>query len=91
MSLELVGISSGDKFSTLRKFPTWCIDHLIPQSHELNEIFSDSEILDEAKTSVVVSLEHFKLNIQVVGVIFGPRKISRSVLKFSKIHIIGTG
>ena len=52
--------------------------------------FSHSKILEQAKVSVVVSFEHFKFNIQVVGVFFGPWKKCKNVLKVSKVHLSGT-
>ena len=48
------------------------------------------EILDQAKVSVVVSPERYKVNIQNVAIIFGPRKSSKSILTFSNVHIVAT-
>ena len=69
MSLDIVGIN-GPR---------------IPQSHELVELsFSHCEILDQAEVSIVVSLEHFKFNIQLVGVILD-KKTCKSVWTVSKV------
>ena len=66
-------------------------EQLIPQPHELVEdCLSHDEVLDQAKISIVISLEHLKFKIQVVGITFEPKKTPKSVLTFSKVHIIGT-
>ena len=65
-----------------------CNDQLTLQSSELFEIcHSRCKIFDQTKVSVFDFPAHFEINIHVVGVLFGPRKVS--VLKFPKIHIIG--
>ena len=59
----------------------YCIDLLIPQSHKLVEIcLSHCKILDQSELSVVIFLEYFQFYIQVLGIVFGPKKISKSVL-----------
>ena len=64
---------------------------LFSQLHELVEIYlSHCNIVDKAKVSDVVSLEHFKCNTQVIGVIFGPRNFSKPILTSSKVTIICT-
>ena len=65
-------------------------DQLVPQSHELFEILlSRSKLLDQANFSVVVSLEHDKIKIQVLRDVFGPRRLSKSVFTISKVNING--
>ena len=67
------------------------IDQLIPQSHELVKIcFSYCKILDQSELFVVIFLEYFEFYNQVVRIIFGLRKLSKSVLTFDKVHIVGT-
>ena len=68
-----------------------CNDQLIPQAHEMVEIcISHCKILDHAKVYVVIFLEHLKFYIQVIGIVFGPKKLTKSVLTFWKVHIGGT-
>ena len=68
-----------------------CIDKLIPQKQKLAEnYFSHCKILDQSELFVVVFLEYFEFHTQVVGIIFGQLKSSRSVLKFAKVHIVRT-
>ena len=66
-----------------------CIDQLIPQSHQLIEIcLSHCKILDQSELFLVFFPENFEFYIQVVGIVFGPRKLSKSVLTFAKVHIV---
>ena len=68
-----------------------CIDQLIPHSHKLVEIcYSHSKTLDQSEFLVVMSPENFEFYIKVVGNVFGPRKLSKSVFTFAKVHIVGT-
>ena len=67
------------------------IDQQIPQSHKLVEIrFSHCKILDQSDFFVVIFLEYFEFYIQVIGIVFWPRKSSKSVLIFAKVHIVDT-
>ena len=55
------------------------------------EIFlSHCNILDQSELFLVIFLENFEFYIQVVGIVFGPKKSSKSVLTFAKVHIVGT-
>ena len=68
-----------------------CIDQLIPQWHKIVEIsLSHCKILDQSELFLVIFPEYFEVYIQVVGIVFGPRKLSKSVLTFAKVHIVGT-
>ena len=68
-----------------------CIDRLIPQSHKLFEnCISHCKILDQLKLFVVIFFENIEFYIQIVGITFGPRKSSESVLNFAKDHLFGT-
>ena len=68
-----------------------CLDQLIPQSHKLVEIcLTHCKILDQSKLFLVTFLEYFEVYIQVVGIVFGPRNLSKSNLTFAKVHIVGT-
>ena len=68
-----------------------CIDQLIPQSRKLIEIcFSHCKILDQSELFLVIFPEYFEFYIQVVGIVFGPKQLSKSVLTFAKVHIVGT-
>ena len=68
-----------------------CKDQLIPQPYKANEFcFSPYMIMDLAKVSVAIFTVHSAFYNQVVGIIFGPRKSYKSVLRFSKVHIVGT-
>ena len=68
-----------------------CIDQLIPQSRELVEIcLSHLKILDQSELFLVIFPEYFEFFLQLVGIVFGPRKLSKSVLAFLKVHIVGT-
>ena len=72
------------------KFVCW-IDQLIPQSHKLVEIcFSHCKILDQSELFLVIFPEYFEFYIQVVGIVFGQRKLSKSVLTFAKVQIVCT-
>ena len=58
-----------------------CIDQLIPQSQKLVEIcLSYCTFLDQSELFVVIFLEYIEFYIQVVGIVFGPREMSKSVL-----------
>ena len=68
-----------------------CIDQLITQWHKLVEIcLSQSKILEQSELFLVIFLEYFEFYIQVVVIVFGPTKPSKSVLTFAKVHIVGT-
>ena len=68
-----------------------CIDQLIRQSQKLVEICSSHcKILDQSELFVVIFREYIEFYIQVVGVVFGPKKSSKSVLTFAKVLIVGT-
>ena len=63
-----------------------CNDQLILYSYEPVDIcFSFCEILEQTNFSVVVSLEHFEFNIQVVGVNFWTKKINQIWLDIFQI------
>ena len=47
-------------------------------------------ILDQLELLVVILLEYFEFYIQAVGIIFGPKKLSNTVLTFAKVHIVST-
>ena len=68
-----------------------CNNYLFSLSNKLVEIsFSHWNVLSQSKFCIFVfSLEHFQLSIQIVGVIFGPGKSSKSVLTFDKVHLVG--
>ena len=79
----------GQTFPTIEVF--CCNDQLIPQPYKLVEFyFSNCMIMDRAKVSVVIFLVHFVFHNRVVRIIFGPRKSIKSVLVFSKVHIVGS-
>ena len=70
MSLDIVGVSTRDKFFSLPKISA----EMIPQSHKPVEIcFGHCKVLDRAKVCVVVSVDQFEFYIQADGVLFGPR------------------
>ena len=68
-----------------------CIDQLIPQLHQLVKIrLSHCKNLDKSELFVVIFPEYFGFYNQVVGITFGRRKSSKSVLTFAKVQIVGT-
>ena len=68
-----------------------CIIQLNPQSHKLVKgCLSHCKILDQSELLVVILLEYFEFYIAVVGIVFGPRKLSKTVLTSAKVHIVGT-
>ena len=68
-----------------------CIDQPVPQSQKLVEIcLSHCKILDESELFLVIFPEYFEFYIQVVGIVFGPKKLSKSVLTIAKVHIVGS-
>ena len=68
-----------------------CIDQVIPQSIKLVKIrFSHCKTLDQSELLVVIFLKYLEFYVQVVGIIFGPKKLSNSVLTFVKVNIVGT-
>ena len=68
-----------------------CNDQLIVQAVELVEIcFSHCKFLNQVRIYVVVFLQHFKFYIQVIGINLRPRKSTKSVLTFSKVHQVCT-
>ena len=90
MSVDIVGVSIGYKFFlSIKVFR--CNDQLIPQSHQLDEIcLSRYKILNQSDLFVVIFLENFEFYIQLIGMIFGLRKFSKSFLAFAELHIVGT-
>ena len=68
-----------------------CNEQPIPQSQKLVEIcVSHCKILDRSDLFILIFLENFEFYIQVNGLIFWPIKISKSILAFAKVHIVGT-
>ena len=66
-------------------------DQLIPQSLKLVDIFlSHRKFFNQSELFVVTFFENFELRIQVFAFIFGPNKLSKSVVAFAKIHRVGT-
>ena len=45
-------------------------------------------ILDQSELFLVIFPEYFEFYIQKVGIVFGPKKLSKSVLTFAKVHIV---
>ena len=67
-----------------------CNDQLILQSHKLVDIFlCHCRIMYQSEFFVVIFLQNFEFYIQLIGITFVPRKLSKSVLAFVKILIIG--
>ena len=66
-------------------------DQVVPQSQYLVEIWPPScKILYQSEVFVVIFLQNSKFYIQVVGVVFRPKKLSKSVLTFSNVYLVGT-
>ena len=68
-----------------------CNDQLIPQLHKLIAIcLSRCKFLYQLELFVVIFLENIEFYIQLIGILLGPRKSTKSVLPFAKVHIVGT-
>ena len=88
--MDIVGINTGDKFSSLAKF------FLLQRPADSSIARTGLNLPLSLYFFVLVGnfcgrhIENFENYIQVVGYIFGPRNLSQSVLAFTKVHIVGT-
>ena len=63
---------------------------LILQSNELFKMcLFYSKVLYQSDICVVIFLENIGFYIQVTGIIFGHKNVSKFVLVFAKVHIVG--
>ena len=68
-----------------------CTDQLVLQLHEMIAIgLNHCKILYQTEQFLVIFFENFVVHMEVLGIIFGPRKLSESVLEIAKVHISDT-
>ena len=64
---------------------------LIPQTHELVKICrSHCKVLYQLELFVVIFLGNLEFYLQIIGIVFGPTNLSKPVLAFAKVNIVGT-
>ena len=90
MSSDSVDWRNGDKFCSLRKLSAATTCWFLCRINWLKSASPVKKVCLSQIFAFIFSLEHFQYNIQIVEVIFVPRKLSKSVLTLAKVHIVGT-